>query len=458
MRKLRKVMALLLTLAMVMGMSLTAFAEKTGASIVVSGLATPNQQNVTIYEIYRLDENDNGWVKAEWVPENVTPDTLKDPTILEALETAALDSGVGVTESSSTGSVTFNNLQAGAYLVLATDTKNEVEYSPMVAITYKYDENSKLIIPTTAPVVAKAESYTTDKSQADEDAVVEVGDLITYQITTTVPYNDGTVEEFTVTDTLNGATYYLSGAPVKEVEPISKITVNGVEILGISIPDNANGETTFTVNLSQLLAGNQYAGQRVIIQYTAKVNSVDTITNTANSSHDATPDIETTYTGQMQITKWNEDKSKALSGAEFAIYKVVESTKYYAGIDGNGYITGVWYPEENGEVPTSAGKVTTGEDGTAVVKGLDVGTHYFKEVKAPDGYSVNSQDVECSVTKTEKEGKVSVYGETEMTDTKLAELPGTGGIGTTIFTIGGCVIMIAAAGLYFASRRKHGEN
>ena len=109
-------------------------------------------------------------------------------------------------------------------------------------------------------------------------------------------------------------------------------------------------------------------------------------------------------------------------------------------------------------MPTSAGKVTTGEDGTAVVKGLDVGTYYFKEVKAPDGYSVNSQDVECSVTKTEKEGKVSVYGETKMTDTKLAELPGTGGIGTTIFTIGGCVIMIAAAGLYFASRRKHGEN
>ena len=33
-------------------------------------------------------------------------------------------------------------------------------------------------------------------------------------------------------------------------------------------------------------------------------------------------------------------------------------------------------------------------------------------------------------------------------------LPSTGGIGTTIFTIGGCAIMIIAAGLYFASRRK----
>ena len=41
-----------------------------------------------------------------------------------------------------------------------------------------------------------------------------------------------------------------------------------------------------------------------------------------------------------------------------------------------------------------------------------------------------------------------------MNDTKLASLPGTGGIGTTIFTIGGCAIMIIAAALFFASRRK----
>ena len=39
-------------------------------------------------------------------------------------------------------------------------------------------------------------------------------------------------------------------------------------------------------------------------------------------------------------------------------------------------------------------------------------------------------------------------------DTKSSSLPSTGGIGTTIFTIGGCVIMIVAAGLYFSTRKK----
>ena len=46
----------------------------------------------------------------------------------------------------------------------------------------------------------------------------------------------------------------------------------------------------------------------------------------------------------------------------------------------------------------------------------------------------------------------------KIVNTKLASLPSTGGIGTTIFTIGGCVIMIAAAALFFVNRRKSEEN
>ena len=42
----------------------------------------------------------------------------------------------------------------------------------------------------------------------------------------------------------------------------------------------------------------------------------------------------------------------------------------------------------------------------------------------------------------------------EIPNTQLASLPSTGGIGTTIFTIGGCAIMVIAAGLFFATRRK----
>ena len=45
-------------------------------------------------------------------------------------------------------------------------------------------------------------------------------------------------------------------------------------------------------------------------------------------------------------------------------------------------------------------------------------------------------------------------GTSSMADTTLTALPSTGGMGTTLFTIAGCVIMISAAGLFFATRKK----
>ena len=42
----------------------------------------------------------------------------------------------------------------------------------------------------------------------------------------------------------------------------------------------------------------------------------------------------------------------------------------------------------------------------------------------------------------------------KMYDSKLSALPSTGGMGTTLFTIAGCAIMVAAAGFFFASRKR----
>ena len=66
-------------------------------------------------------------------------------------------------------------------------------------------------------------------------------------------------------------------------------------------------------------------------------------------------------------------------------------------------------------------------------------------------------DNEDIATFTVNNGNVDNFDEEAgvgIQNTKISSLPSTGGIGTTIFTIGGCAIMILAAGLYFASRRK----
>ena len=158
---------------------------------------------------------------------------------------------------------------------------------------------------------------------------------------------------------------------------------------------------------------------------------------------------------------------------------------------------------ENGDLFVNAEGNSTFEttaDGRLEINGLDSDvTYYLIETKAPDGYTLNATPIQVKINATidstsgdltgyqvvmtvkgedgsysEEASSVTNYGYTMTTgettlintqdtpsnplgfqNTTLQSLPSTGGIGTTIFTIGGIVIMVAAAGLYFANRRKN---
>lgn len=456
MKKIKKIFSVLLTLAMVLGMSMTSFAAKDGATITISGLATNYPQEVSIYELYRLNDTDNAWVLNSFAKGIIeTEDDLKDAKKLNDLKQKIAQENIGVTDETTTtatngvyaNSVKFTGLQAGAYLVLVKDTKNKTVYNPMVVITYGYDDDNHLIKPIDASAAAKAESY--DITKTVDDDVAEVGDVVTYTVKTTVPYvkKDETAT-FVVSDTLTGAEFVLDNA---------SITIAGKPVTNVNF-DLDKDANKITLDFSTYATdANTYAGQEVVISYQARVTAVDKVTNKAESDHVPDEVTVTVYTGTATITKVGEvkDGSPVLEGAEFAVYKIENDKYLYAKIDGNGYVTGEWLEGTNTEVPEGAGKVVTGEDGKATVKGLDTEeTYYFKETVAPDGYSINTNDVKVTLTKEERNGVVTVSGETSMTDTKLSALPGTGGIGTTIFTIGGCLIMIIAAALFFASRKK----
>lgn len=475
----KKILAVILSLAMVLGMSMTAFAAKAGATLEVKGLATYAKQKVDIYEIYRLDDNDNAWVAADWTKDTgVTPDNLADSNVISALRTAALKTKATATEESkelSTGkfasNVNFTGLQAGAYLVIVTDPTNKTEYSTMVAKTYKYDEKNNLIAPLNASVVAKADKYHTGK-EADKTNI-EVGDLVTYKVKTTVPYQEvkpngqKLVTEFKVSDNLTGATFYLTGEAVKGTAAVNTITVNGATVPGFEkLSETLNGQSAFELNLMDLVKDdNTYAGQEVVITYTALVNKANLVENNATSTQDPNGTTTKTYSGNATITKLEVNTTHVLKGAEFVVYRINKETnkKEYAVIDANGWITGQWIEEttEN-EVPAGLGTtLTTADDGTVTVKGLKAGDYYFKEVVAPDGYSINDKDIAFTMAETTDKttGVVTGVAPTQpelikMYDSKLSALPSTGGMGTTLFTIAGCAIMVAAAGFFFASRKR----
>lgn len=101
---------------------------------------------------------------------------------------------------------------------------------------------------------------------------------------------------------------------------------------------------------------------------------------------------------------------------------------------GDGGHTGIFYPLD---------KYTTDS------KPADVVAAYLKSETTTTSVTTTGEAEGNGTTLLKKDG--SIVG---IPNTKLTSLPSTGGIGTTIFTIGGCAIMIVAAGLFFASRRK----
>ena len=139
-----------------------------------------------------------------------------------------------------------------------------------------------------------------------------------------------------------------------------------------------------------------------------------------------------------------------LSGAKFIMYKGADNSKEYAVVEDGKFVR--WTSTRD-----DATKLVTDTQGQIKVEGLDLGTYHFEEVEAPEGYSLDSAPVSVTLAlgseQTEATGIVTATPATKLNST-LSSLPSTGGMGTTLFTIAGCVIMISAAGLFFATRKK----
>ena len=85
--------------------------------------------------------------------------------------------------------------------------------------------------------------------------------------------------------------------------------------------------------------------------------------------------------------------------------------------------------------------------GNIVIWGVDSDKDYtLAEKQAPKGYNMIAGDISVDV-KTDDRGEVEAENNTG------AELPSTGGIGTTLFYVIGGVLVIGAAVLLIAKRR-----
>lgn len=496
MKKLKKLFAVMLSLVMVLAMSMTSFAADKN-TITISGKGLDAEGAGANYGqiIKENRESTLGWQFANddiakkfvdaWNKANDPVTSLDvNGVIAQLIQLGVLESNNNENKNVESGTinsstnlsaalaaVTFaatNNLDleegadvstTGKGLYIVTAHSNGYTYLPMAAYMNTNGDN--------VAVVAKGAKDQLNKKVAESGQSVAPGDEVSYTIDEEYLYiaPNANPKTFTITDKLTNGTFKENSVKVVLKNSINDETGTELTENDYDINNYANG-TDLTVDFSNHY-NSAYAGKIVVITYTAIAGEVTTeapLTNHASSSNGTGKIVEVKPVSFKVIKVDKDNKDKKLPDAEFQIYKSAnqgDTNAVALTLENKSTVYGI--PVGN--------VIKTGANGEASVNNLDAqATYYVKETKAPNGYSLNDfayqltgADVQAAGTTTKTEGSVTytiqTYTYTNFTaitvkDSKLSALPSTGGIGTTIFTIVGCGIMIAAAGLFFASRRK----
>ena len=490
----KKLMAALLAVAMVCAMAIPAWAAEgaTHSSSEDGKITIQNavaNQTYKIYRILDLQYNDTAksfrYVKNDkWgafvegqttylsvdsktgVVTWANSDNADNGTAIKALAVAAgqhvkdtpsLTADGSVKASSST--VIFDNLPIGWYLVVSDLTTDAICSIDTTAKQVTIKEKNG------APTVEKEVEYASDSWGQGNDG--NVGDTVNFH--TTIYVTDGNPTNYVLHDKMsNGLSFKENSIAVK---------VNDTLITNYTVKYTNTDKCTFEISFPN---GTLQTNDKVVVTYSAIINSDAVVGTDGNDNEtwlkygetgETTHSNTKTYTWKFDILKYFTDSNNEkqyLANVEFVLYrKNADDKAEYAKFDSNNKLTG-WTENES-----EAGKLTTNASSNVTVKGLDKGTYFLKETATPVGFNGLTSDVEVQIdsscntlsgaTYTVKY-KMANANDEDFTDTddekvvpiennRGTTLPGTGGIGTTIFYVVGGGLMVAAAILLITKKR-----
>lgn len=414
------------------------------------------------------------------------------------------------------------NLPAGYYLVKDRDGSlqgvedNATEYIVQVLgnVTMEPKDSG---IPTVEKKVSEEDYHRDDGYGTTYNDVADwdIGDSVPFKLIGSIPDMSAyDTYEYIFTDTLsNGLTlqvetinvYIALGRDdeVREYTPLTEgedytLTPNNVE----------NGGGSFSIAFDDLKTApyiDQGNRNFVIVTYDATLNPNAEIGLPGNpnsvylefSNNPNGDGLGRTTEDRVIVFTYELDGDKVdganpdtkLPGAQFVLFNGGH-TRVAAVVDGklSGWseLPAGYSAANHEEIPDDAwaevanATITSDEDGLFSVAGLDDGTYYLREIKAPDGYNLLEDDLQIVITATTTNGQtwngVAATALTALTisvDNAAAEngepntgavaitvennggstLPETGGIGTTIFYAAGALLVLCAGVLLFVKLR-----
>ena len=507
MKHIKKLAGLLLALVMALSLAVTAFAdESTTYSITINNSTAGHTYEA--YQIFTGDLHEGVLSNIKWGSSVSNAASLSDAaavaekldtnytgtdkmTVADLLEMITL--GTPAADSGETSNpYVISGLTAGYYLVkdqdgsLTGDNDSYTEY--IIQVVGNVTATPKSDVPKVQKKVKDINDSTdTTKTDWQDSADYDIGDSIPFRLKATLADNVSSYTTYKVVfhDTLSKGLTYNGDA---------KVYIGGTETNGFTVTStvNTDGTTTLTVSCDDVKALGAGNSSVITVEYTAKLNENAVLgsagnpnevyleySNNPNKSETGdnetgeTPkDVVIVFTYKTIINKVDSE-NKPLTGAAFKLEKLIK------GKDG---AADTW---------TTVKEFTVDETATSFTfSGLDDGQYKLTETKTPAGYNTidpiyfvieatHDETADAPTLKTLNAYLTDANGnkQTEMKDGESvnidlgtvdltagsitttvvnksgAQLPETGGIGTTIFYVLGGVLVLAAVVLLVTKKR-----
>jgi len=457
--------------------------------------------------------------------------------------------GEGTAMTNTSGTASASDLTPGLYFVQAAAKDAGVLYNPVFLAVQSSNEGSVVTLPLSYPSNGAAKKQTTDvtktaknKAGTEVHATDEnVGDEIEFTVTTTLPVflDNYTNPVFKVSDAMTSGLSFVDGSLKMKIgdgtatAPTSnKWTADSKDVATFTKTDAQNWKVDFDAAYLKTVT----TPTTVVITYKAIITdaakNVNPEDNTVTIEYSRNPDNESDHGTDSDTTKhYTFGLDIDLFGGESENYKTSDFVKVGVDKDGNPIVTTeTTYSDtetrtnplsgaefillnseknpytngtaegENQTIKNGQTKVgsewknfTTDTTGRFPLSGLEAGTYYLREVKAPAGYKTLTSDISIVIEATYDEDTkeltgytVTVNGEdatkssysvnqgdkdtvtidktagsagdtiTDIKNVQGVELPSTGGMGTHIFYILGAILVLGA-GIVLVSRRRAGD-